>query len=158
MCMRLPIVRNLVAVLSLLWPSVIICQTANTLPHGLERVRSLHEARQRLISLRQQGTITQAEMMDISRRLDPILRGGEMADLHVFDAVRKENNPGQWLRQQSEIERSGSSPAKGRGVFSDEDLQTKNARQYDALQKWAKQRGYHVVEQDRYSFKIAELD
>jgi len=56
------------------------------------------------------------------------------------------------------IERSGSSPKFGRGIFSDEDLCPKNFEQLKRMREWAKEKNYHITENNRFMFKIEEAD
>src|SRR5205809_2360079 len=101
------------------------CAVANsqTLRDELNQITTLQQARVRLLRLRNQGTISQEEMMRLAQEMEPRLRGGVMDGLKVNDTGRSVSG----------IERGGSNPIKGRGIFSDEDLQTKTIKQYEDL-------------------------
>ncbi len=120
------------------------------LPFDLDSASSIESARTRLLNLRNAGQISHDEMMNLARQLEPKLRGARMDEWRV-------RNAGNDLLG---IERGGSSPSAGRGIFGDEDLQTKNHHQYDELLEKARQRGYTIVQDPEtpYRFKIAELD
>ncbi len=118
------------------------------LPHGLDFVTTLEEARTRLLQLRNSGVISQDEMMTLSQQLEPRLRGYTMNDWRVADSRKSVTG----------VERGGSNPTAGRGIFSDEDLQTKSLQQYDDLLQKVKQGHYTIVEDTGYRFKIKELD
>src|SRR5579864_2182022 len=89
--------------------AVAIGHADDTLPYGLEKVDSLKGARKALLELRNSGTISQDKMMDLARKMEPDLRGKALLKLGVTD--QGENPFG--------IERSGTSPEAGRGIFSD---------------------------------------
>jgi hypothetical protein len=121
---------------------------AAPLPFNLDQVTSIAQARETLLGLRDSGAINQARMMELARALEPRLRGDEMAGLGIMDAGRN----------RFAIERAGTSPFSGRGIFSDEDLQLKNIEQMQRVLKWAKEKGYKVTGGNRYLFKIEKLD
>ena len=144
---RRPLCRRLVLALAVTLGG---CGVANgqTLRDDLNKITTLEQARVRLLRLRNQGTISQEEMMRLAQEMEPRLRGG------VMDAL-KVNDTGKSL---SGIERGGSNPIKGRGIFSDEDLQTKTIKQYEDLMAEAVKKGYHIEESGPYRYKIKELD
>lgn len=120
------------------------------LPHDLDNVSSIESARTRLLNLRDSGRITHDEMMAYARELEPKLRGRRMEQWRV-------QNAGSDLLG---IERSGSSPAAGRGIFGDEDLQTKTQHQYEELLDRARNQKYTILQDPDtpYRFRIVELD
>ncbi len=118
------------------------------LPYMLDEMTTLKDARERLLMLRDKGMIRQDEMLDLARKLEPKLRGNELRDLGVMDHGKNK----------FAIERSGSSPELGRGIFSDEDLEIKDFEQMKRLREWAKDKKFKISENNRYMFKIEEAD
>lgn len=85
---------------------------------------TLDDAQSTLFRMRDDRLLTQEEMLATGRVLEPRLRSEVMKLLRVRDS---RTDP-------LAIERGGTSPVFGRGVFSDEDLQTKTLEQYHGLE------------------------
>jgi hypothetical protein len=138
---------------------------AQSLPYGLDSVNTLADARRELYRIREdrrkamisEGTdpaaadhLAQREMLDLQRLMEPKLRGKTMDSWGVKDSRTSLTG----------VERGGSNPMKGRGVRSDEDLQTKTAEQYEDLLQKARNADppLTIEELGPYRFKIKELD